>query len=184
MKKSRQLSGTVIIDIETGKKIGKIKDTLFIPGERMIKGFCVSSGKWLKGVKILLPHDIEYIGSDSVMVRNKDILEGTEKLPHYLDSIKEKNRVLGLKVVTDRGEELGFLEDIIINEEDCSIEGYVLTDGIIEDIIKGKLILPFTDDILFGEDSIVVKKSCLRVTLKNDISLKKVFKNTGEQDTK
>lgn len=184
MKKSKQLTGIEVFDIETGKIIGRVKDTIFQPGDKKIFGFFINTGRWIKCGKILRTEDIYIIGSDAILVRGCHKLVGTDKIPDYINKVREKKRVLGLKLITSDGEELGYIEDIIINEKNCSIEGYVLTDGILEDILKGKSVIPSTDEIIFGEDTVIINSKCKNIVLKNDISIRKALKKTGEKDTK
>jgi len=184
MKKSKQLTGTEVINPESGEIIGRVKDTLFLPGDKKIRGLLVSCGRWIKSLKILTVEDIKVIGNDAILIKSSGKLIECEKLQGFKEAVNEKKRVMGLKLITNDGEELGFIEDIIVDEKDCTIEGYVLTDGIIEDVIKGKLIIPSTDEIIFGKDAVFISSDCRNIVLKNDISLKKILKKTGEEETK
>lgn len=184
IKKSKQLNGMSIVETDSGKIIGKTKDTIFLPGRKKILGFTVCSGKWVKGIKILQPDNIENIGVDMITIKNGDILSTADKTHGYEEALKETKRVAGIKVITNSGEEMGFFQDIIVNTDDCSIEGYVLTDGPIEDILRGKIVLPFSDNIIFGRDAIIVESSSTNLILKNDISLKKTFERDEESGRK
>lgn len=184
MRKSKQLTGIEIVDRKSGRLLGTIKEVIFMPGDKKILGFIVNCGKWIKGSKVLLPGDIAHIGKDVILVKHNDVLEGLDKLPHYNEAMHERERVFSLRVITDKGQELGYFDDIIVDEEDCSIGGYVLTDGIIEDILRGKLVLPFYDSIIFGEHAVIVDSSCMNIMLINDISFKKAFKKAGDDDSK
>ena len=176
MKKSRQLIGTGIVDCESGMIIGNIKNTVFFPCSKKILGFCVDCGRWVKHEKIIQVKYIKNIGNDMVMVKHDNILEDIKNYPEFINAIDKKNRIFGLKVITSRGQELGYIEDIIINQNNFYIEGYVLTDGIIEDITKGKSVLSFSEKIIFGEDTIILDEENSDIILKNDMSLKKVFR--------
>jgi len=178
MIKSKQLVGTGIVDQKSGKIIGKVASIIFYPGRKKILGFTVESGKWLKKQKILPVKYISCIGSDKIMTISGDVLIDYEKYPEFTEAMDEKDRILGLSVITCKGEELGYIEDIIIEEKNCTIEGYVLTDGIVEDIIKGKTIVPFAQEMIFGEDAVIISDSYKNIILRNDISLKKVFSNS------
>jgi len=176
MKKSKQLVGVGIVDSQNGKIIGKIDNVVFFPGCKKILGFTVYCGKWVKKKKALLIDDVTSIGNDMIMARSGMSLVEYEKGDDFYKAIEEKCKILGLQVITNKGEELGYIEDVIINEKNYCIEGYVLTDGIVEDILKGKSIIPFKEEMIFGEDTVIVNSDYKNVVLKNDISLKKAFK--------
>lgn len=181
VKKSRQFIGTSIMDKKNGKLLGTIKDVVFMPEERAIIGFCVSCGKWFKNGKVLIPKRIHNIGENVITVDDENALLELEKVPGYSKAMKEKKRITGMKVITNGGDELGFLQDIIIDEENCAVGGYILTDGFFDDILYGKLVLPYSDSIIFGQDAIVVDSSSMNMVLKNDISFKKLFQNSEER---
>lgn len=176
MIKSKQIAGLGIVELEHGKIIGKVNSTIFSPGVKKIHGFCVDCGKWVKKQKILIPGDILSIGRDSVMVKYDDALRDYSDYPDFSEVMNERNRVFGLIVMTNSGEELGYIEDIILDEKWYTIEGYVLTDGIVEDVLRGKSIIPFEEEMIFGEDTVIINNNCRNVILKNDIYLKRVFK--------
>jgi uncharacterized protein YrrD len=103
-------------------------------------------------------------------------IESIDKHKDLFEALEEKKKILSHEVISNTGEGIGYIDDIIIDEKTCNIRGYVLTDGIIEDIIKGKTVIPFNDEIIFGEDTIILGSDYKSIMLKNDIILKKVFK--------
>lgn len=175
MIKSKELIGTGIVELKSGSLIGKVANTIFYPGHKEILGFTVESGRWVKKQKVLPVKDISNIGSDKIMISSSDILIDYDEYPGLNQAVREKERVFGLPVLTCKGEGLGYIEDIIIEEKNCTIEGYVLTDGIVEDILRGKTIVPFAEEIIFGDDTVIINENYKNIILKNDISLKKVF---------
>jgi uncharacterized protein YrrD len=176
MKKSRQLIGMNVVDAISGKICGRVKDVAYVLNKREILGFIIDCGRWMKAEKILLRKSILHIGSEKVMARDMNEIECIDKHKDLLEVLEEKKRIQSLEVISNTGKGIGYIEDIIIDEKTCNIRGYVLTDGIIEDIIKGKTIIPFNDEIIFGEDTIILGSDYKSITLKNDIILKKVFK--------
>ncbi|KPU44957.1 PRC-barrel domain protein [Oxobacter pfennigii] len=181
MKKSKQLTGLNVIVKKGGKIIGKISKTLYNPGEEKIQGFSISCGKWVSNEKILLINDIVNIGKDTVIINEETNLKNPQKSNKDEDEALKK--LMGLPVITSEGEELGFVEDIILDEKNFSVEGYVLTDGIVEDILRGKRILPFNEEIFFGKDVIIISSRYKNIILKNDISLKRYFERDGRFDS-
>lgn len=179
MKKSRQLTGLRIVDLKYGKIIGKIDGVVFYPRHKKILGFRVNCGKWVKKHKALPVREIVSIGTDSITVRSDNALAEYGINPEFLEAEKEKNRIFGLAVMANTGEELGYIEDIIIDENKCTIEGYVLTDGIIDDILNGKSIIPYAQEMIFGEEVIIIVSDYKNVVMRNEFKLKKVLKNGG-----
>ncbi|HBM81940.1 MAG: PRC-barrel domain-containing protein [Clostridiales bacterium] len=177
MKKSALFSGIEVMDLENGKIIGRINDILFFPYREKVLGFSINCGRWVKSCKILLPETIYHIGNDVITIKDKSGIVDKSSMPEIEKAIKDKNKVIGMRVFTREGDELGFLEDIIIDENNMTIHGFVISGGIIDDIIKGKSIILFEDKIIFGEDSIIIDCSEGNVMLKNEMSLKKYLEN-------
>lgn len=176
MKKSRQLNGMIIIDKKTGAFIGRVRDTIFSPGSRGILGFSISCSKWHNDRKAVKIDNIDKIGTDMIISDKMDCIVEIGDCPDLKNALSEMERVLGLRVVSDSGDELGFLNDILIDEKDMIIDGYSITDGIVEDIINGRTVIPYSDGMVFGRDAVIVHDDG-GITLKNDIYLKKILKD-------
>jgi uncharacterized protein YrrD len=176
MKKSRQLIGMNVVDAVSGKICGRVKEIVYVLNKREILGFIVDCGRWMKAEKILMKESILNIGSEKIMARDINEIESIDKHKDLFEALEEKKKILSHEVISNTGEGIGYIDDIIIDEKTCNIRGYVLTDGIIEDIIKGKTVIPFNDEIIFGEDTIILGSDYKSIMLKNDIILKKVFK--------
>lgn len=176
MLKSKELKGIDIVNIENGKLIGKVKNTIYSLKQELIMGFSIYSGKWIKKEKFISINHIAIIGNSVILADDSAHLQCANKNKEVVSAIKEIDRVFNMDVITDKGEEIGHIEDVIINEYKFKIEGYIISDGFIEDIIKGKLIIPFSEKIIFGEDAVIIDSDYKNIILKNDISLKKIFK--------
>jgi Uncharacterized protein conserved in bacteria len=182
MKKSRQLIGIRIMDKKTGKLLGKIKNCIFYPDSVKIKGFVVDCGRWVKNEKVLLISNIYKIGKDMVIADCSKGLTNIDSIPDIKKFMNEKERISGLPVITSDGDEIGYIEDIIIDEHNFTIEGYVITDGIVEDITKGKAVIPSSQSMVFGEDAVLIS-SGEKLTLRNDISIKKYLNGEKVNNT-
>lgn len=170
--------GMSIIDKTKGMLVGRVADTIFKPGERYILGFTLNCGRWHGVQKAIKIENIYKIGDDAIVSEGEDYIIEIGCCPDLEHALHEKQRVLGLRVVSDYGDELGFLDDILIDERDSQIEGYSITDGIVEDILHGRTIIPYSKDMVFGKDAVIVH-DIRGLTLKNDVYLKKVLRGKG-----
>ena len=70
MLKSQEVIGLSVFHLETGKKVGVVRDVLFDPSQRF-SGILLEDGGWLRRRRYV-PHDnIESIGKDAVVIRSK-----------------------------------------------------------------------------------------------------------------
>ena len=176
MLKSKELRGINVVNIENGRLIGKVKNTIYSFRQELIMGFSIYSGRWVKKDIFIPINDIEIIGRDVILANKPEKLQCINKNQEVVNAIKEIDRVFSMNVITNKGEEIGHIEDVIISEEKFKIGGYIISDGFVEDIIKGKLIIPFSEKIIFGENDVIIDSNYKNIVLKNDISLKKIFK--------
>ncbi|NLJ98490.1 MAG: PRC-barrel domain containing protein [Tissierellia bacterium] len=71
-----------------------------------------------------------------------------------LEDKKEYFNFIDKEIRTDNAEIVGFIKDIVINKEDGSIDGFVITEGVFEDLIKGRNYIPFFESTKINEDYI------------------------------
>lgn len=158
MKKASELLGLNVVDNSCREKICKIKDIIYSEKKDKIIGFKITKNLFKKNSKIINFDEILFIGNDFIVINNKEDVKTTNNtitsLVHY-----ESQNILDYEVKYEDGETIGYIKDIIVDENNGKILGYILTDGIFEDLINGRNILPNLKDINYLDDSIIVPKS-------------------------
>lgn len=136
-----------------GKKIGTIEDIYIDFYNGRITGFEVSNYTLLSKKNYLDIDDVvymgEYIVADSIRKGN---------------GLKFKD-IKSMDVVNRKKELMGVLDELIINIEDNSIKGLILSSGMIDTMINGKEIILISDCIL-GEKYILYTGN-LKVSFKS-----------------
>ncbi len=153
MKKTGDIIGLPVIDLSTGKEIGKVWD-LIINGEKGIADFfIIDDGMMLLGAKVVAAKDVQGIGEYAVTVGKGDALKEIGKVEQAVELYKRNVRVKGTEVLTHKGRLIGRTGDIYIDENTCAISAleFTFTDK------PEKLWLISRDKIVtFGEKLIVV----------------------------
>jgi uncharacterized protein YrrD len=123
-----------VVDIN-GRKIGFINDLLLNFHEKKIKGFSICSYS---------------IFSRNVDVRTEDIIS-FNKTMIIRKASKEKNirfnEIKGFDVVDIKGKLLGYVDDVLFDEE-YELKAFIVTTGFIKKFLKGKFIVLSTELIL------------------------------------
>lgn len=158
MKSVKNLIGIKILEIKTGKEIGKVKEVLFSEKKVRILGLLVNQKGIFKEARAIQYKNVDNIGEDVIIIKDKKIIEKLNTLPSLYNSYKEKNDIIGLEVFSDNGESLGYIDDIVFEEKNGKVMGFILTDGFIQDILEGKNTLPFNTEISIMEDTIIINK--------------------------
>ena len=151
-KKGRELLNKPVIDINSGVRLGYIRD-FELEDEKKIAGIYADEGQsW----EYYIP--LEFISS---MGRDAVLVNGWERLPPGRTKGHRKNRYTGAQVMTSLGQNIGTVEDILIEENEGSIKGYEISDGLFKDMVMGRKTITAGDILTYGEESIIVADSNL-----------------------
>lgn len=154
MKKGRDLIGMPIIDLSNGEIVGRVRDVYFNPKSHRILGIVVDGGGWLKGPRKICYADLTGIGDDAVTIENDMVIL---KEPIEEDCILTgEGTLIGNKVMTRDGNELGTIADVIFDHSTGEITHYQLSEGIVQDMLEGREILPVDTEFQYGKDALIV----------------------------
>lgn len=98
------------------------------------------------------------MGPDAVMVDNQHIVQQVSNIwiadrSYYLRDLFNK------QIFTDAGLCLGVLVDISFERTTGEIKWYELSDGIITDLLYGRMIMPLPPTQIIGCDNIIVPEA-------------------------
>ncbi len=116
------LLGKPVLDVSTATTAGRIDDLVVDVGQRTVRGLVVgkaASGAWLEW------SDIKSMGADAVTIEHADVVTAA---PTDVGPGCRQAKVLGGRVLTDEGRELGPLGTIDIDPDSGAIEALVLAD--------------------------------------------------------
>lgn len=125
-----------------GKKIGTIEDIYMDFYNGKVVGFEVSNYTLFSKNNFIDINDVIYMEEYIVVTRVQKGNGLKFKDIKYMDVMNKENELIGV------------LEEIIINPEDNTIKGLILSSGLIDTMIKGKEILLISECIL-GEKYIL-----------------------------
>jgi uncharacterized protein YrrD len=157
LQKYSEVVGLPVICINCGKKAGTIEDIIFCPGTRAVKGFLLErKGYELSKKAILLAHVVN-IGDGAVLVEDCRCINALKNMEQD-NGFKDKGELRGLRIYTKSGQDLGIVKDILFDYKTETIEGLEISDGLIQDIVEGRNILPLIGRVEFAEEHIIVEK--------------------------
>lgn len=148
-----------VYDIK-GKYLGIIDDIYINFDKSIIKGFSISNYLLFGKKNFIKINDIITI-DDVMIVKELSKKEGISFKSIKDIDVKDKNNIIK-----------GVLEDLIIEENDFSIKGLIISSGIFDRIIKGKEIL-LPKECVLGEDFILYF-GCNTIKLKSMPRKKKI----------
>jgi uncharacterized protein YrrD len=151
--RATELMGLPIVTLDTAAAIGEVRDVLFDPARSRVVAYTVRGRGLLSPPLIgLLPVSaVASIGHDAVMTTSEAaILREREGMSAALDNQIE---VLGKEVVSDNGEALGNVLDVVLEMEGGDA---VVVGAEIDRPAEGRVILPLPAGIPLSPDALIV----------------------------
>ena len=149
-----------VVCANNGKKAGVIKDIIFCPENREVSALLLEHKGLEIKKKVVRLKDILNLGDDAVIINSPDCVESLGKAS-YTNEFKDEGSILGLRIFTRSGDELGIVKDVIFDWQTGRIEGFEVSDGLLQDIMQGRMILPLFGKVEFGEENVLVEKEAV-----------------------
>lgn len=160
MERYSEVLGLPVISMDGGKKMGIVEDIIFNPGSREVKALLLRKKGYEICKKAVLVKDVLKIGRDAVIIReNSSVCKVNQN--DVKEEIKDQGEVKGLRIYTGNGEDLGVVKDVLFDYRTGVMEGLELSDGLLQDLLTGRVILPLFGKVEFGEENIVVDKEAV-----------------------
>lgn len=160
LKKYSGVLGLPVISARDGLKIGTVKDMVFSADNKGILAFLMEKGSYAVKGNVILLRSIISLGNDAVIVDDPvNLLEYRRFKKLY--QLQERKNLRGLKIFTHTGEDLGVVQDVLFDYRTGKVEGVQVSDGLVQDIIMGRNILPFFGKIEIGNSNILVENEAV-----------------------
>ncbi|TYQ15997.1 UNVERIFIED_CONTAM: uncharacterized protein YrrD [Acetivibrio alkalicellulosi] len=176
MERYSEVLGLPIICADNGNKAGIIKDIVFCPKEKKIAGFEIECYSYQIKKKFVMKEDVLSLGKDALIIDNLKVIKDLKKVKD-VPLIKERGSVIGLKIYTRYGEDVGVVRDVLFDFQKGIVEGVEVSDGLIQDIVKGRSLLTLLGKVEFGEESILVEKAAVEEMIETGKGIKSIIKD-------
>lgn len=153
-KKSTDLLNLPVLNLTSGSQLAKVKDIILNADDDSLIGFLIDDDKYLPFETIKTPvHDTLIIESEDL----KEILK-TIKVP-LTSPFFLPEYIIGTQIVTEKGKSIGKVDEILIDMEKGKITGYIVSDGLLKDLVAGRSTITIPQVVTYGEDAVVIKES-------------------------
>lgn len=159
MVKSRRLLGLQVIDIESGRAVGRVSRLIFDPRARRVSAFIVASGHWPAEDHVLEWSQARGVGQHAITIRGTQALVRPASLPELQPLLRRPLRLYGTRVLTEDGEFLGSVEELLIDPRTGEVDQVILApDGLMRRL-RGRWAIPADAVLVMGEDAMVVRSA-------------------------
>lgn len=114
--RASEIIGRPVVSIEDGEDVAEIRDVVYDADRHRLLGFTLNKRGWFRGrMKDLLPADtVAGLGPDAVTIEGCDALSAADEVRAELSEPSPNREVIGVRVVTEDGRELGVVRDVVV----------------------------------------------------------------------
>ncbi|SHI52827.1 Uncharacterized protein YrrD, contains PRC-barrel domain [Geosporobacter subterraneus DSM 17957] len=175
LKRGSDIIGLPVICLEDNSKKGKVKDILFDQQTMNLKALLVDEGGLMHSCRFIHYHNISSFDDNVITVQKSSFVEHVPI--HYKASFQFHGRqdILDLEVLTEEGQNIGMVQDLLFDIDRGKITALILTDGLFHDLIEGRPLLPLVDSVSFKDFSVIVPQEMKNEVQYHTGGLKKIL---------
>lgn len=148
-----------IIQKKDRRIVGWVRDIMLSKGKTRIVALIVKEGGWLKETKVLRFKDILSFNEGFIEIKDKDEIKNISTYPELENIITDHSSIIGRDVISDSGKNLGYVVDYIIDVKSGKIFCFILSQGLFDDILDGRQILPYCEGMSVTENHLLINDS-------------------------
>ncbi|WZL71487.1 PRC-barrel domain-containing protein [Clostridiaceae bacterium 35-E11] len=175
IKRGSDIIGLPVICLNQGCKVTEVKDILYCNNALKVIGLLVEEGSYFHHVQIIAFESIKNIGEDAITIYDSNSIQNFEATNQDYYALQSREKILGTEVITDAGNDVGIVQDIMIEASTGKILGLSLANGLFDDLVAGRPILPLQGDIDLSQNTIVITQSLNHLIIHNTGGLKKLL---------
>jgi len=144
-----------VVTIDGGEDVAEVRDVVYDPDEGVVVGLTLNQRGWLRGRmrEVLSAASIAAVGPAAVMIAGRECLESPESAPPEVGRPPGGRNVMGNRVLTEGGVQLGTVTDLILQVgRSLEVVGYELQVG----GGKDKAFIPLPAQLAVSGEALVV----------------------------
>ncbi|QZY57012.1 PRC-barrel domain-containing protein [Crassaminicella profunda] len=172
MKRGCDIIGLPVISLDEGCKTFEIKDIIYCNQNLKVTAFLVHEGGYFHEPMVVYFEHVKNIGENAVTIQNDTSIK---RIKYSMSQLQSREKLLGLEVITDDGKHVGTVQDIMIEIGNGRLLGLILTEGLFDDLVEGRSILPFLQSFTIHQDAIIITSSISASILQGTGGLKNLL---------
>ncbi|GAB6156280.1 PRC-barrel domain-containing protein [Desulfosporosinus burensis] len=141
MKPTKEIIGLRIISISDGTQVGVVKDFVLNPQEKTLDFLIIDQPTDYFGAKVIPFADVLGLGAFAITIADPNVIQDVAQNIDAQNLLKQDTRVIGTKVLTKKGQLIGEVKEILIDEETGRIAACLFeAEGQMNEISAEKII--------------------------------------------
>lgn len=175
MIKESDLIGLPILRSDYEPLNYEIKDIIYSFKDFCILGIYLQQINSAKNTKILPFTKIKNIIEEGILVYSINDIVDIDQIPEIKEAINNNKTVIGYEIYSDKGEIIGVVKDALLQIRSGKILGFIMSEGLFDDLINGYSFLPLVEGINFDEYKIMLNNKEQLKILPQQGGLKKIL---------
>lgn len=159
MRRGKDASGLLVITRDGGEKMGKIEDLVLDRQGSRVLGILLDEAGWFREARVVAWPSFRVIGLDAVIIDDEASVKKASDVPEMSEVLDKGNVLVGIRIETSEGRELGKIEDFYFDPETGIVKGFELSGG------KGRSFLPTPTSFQAGRDVAFVDPSAVETII-------------------
>ncbi len=183
MRKAKLVVGQDVYALDDGSRVESVKDVLVDETEDRVVGLLIETGGLLTTSKVVPMGAIATFGPSAVMIRTRASVVPAATDPGVSQMLTRGGSLIGNRVVSEDGTQLGSVADLYFDEESAGITGYEVSGGTLGDLTGGSLYLPIEDVRVVGPDAVIAATAVLdRLRQRDPVAVAGDAAEAGDED--
>lgn len=149
------LKHTPVISLSDASRLGFVDDAYLDQMGRTVLGFAIRRGGLVTRRSATVFTDVQAIGADALTVRDASALNDSKRFSDLENSIMAED-VLGSSVVTEGGDKIGSVGDLVLSEDVHAVTELVLNVGLLGRLRGKERVIPVSAVQSWSDQLVIV----------------------------
>lgn len=159
MRKGKTVIGKDVLSLADGMRLQSVKDLILGEGNDEIVALLVDEGGLLSSSTVVPIEAVNHFGKDAVVIADASAVVSASNYPRVKAILDRKESLVGKRVFTTTGEQLGKVGDMYFDEATGRIVGLEVSGGAVGDLTRGTSYLASEEIQRSGPDVLFVDPS-------------------------
>jgi uncharacterized protein YrrD len=156
VRKGKTVIGQDVLSLNSGRRVHSVKD-LIIGDSTQIVALLVDEGGLLSTSTIVPIDAVRRFGKDAVVIADDTAVVPASADPRVAGIINRRDSLVGKRVFSVDGQEMGSVADMYFDEASGRIDGLEISRGALENIARGPSYLAADEIELAGSDIVFIR---------------------------
>lgn len=152
-----------------------IADIIYSTANFKLLGLQLTSPKKLNN-KLIAPYKkVKSLTSEGIVITSQKELVYYHQIPEIELALSNPTKLIGIEVHSHSGDLLGTIVDTLINNQKGTIEGFLMSEGVLSDLMDGYCLIPATSIFDIIQGPVVLNQGLENIVIDRQGGLKKLL---------